>query len=139
MPEAASPQRTLVVGGGELLAYAVPMESVRRLVDAADLPHPHRRVTLARLLGGAHGTPHSRYAEVLGPAPATYLELGEDVRVRQVPVDAVEPVPPFLATTARRWGWAGLLQEGSRPCVLLDVAWLASLAAERTLPTGAHP
>jgi hypothetical protein len=107
------------------------MERVRRLVGAKDLPARHRRASLPRLFdAGAEGAA-DRYAEVDCPRPDTFLDMGEDVDVRRVPPGAVEDVPAVLRTTARRWGWAGVLHDGPGFRIVVDVAWLASLAAPR--------
>jgi hypothetical protein len=129
--EAALPERAFLVAGGDGIGFALPMEDVRRVVSAADLPPAHRRASLPRLLGLPHDEAASRYAEVAGRRADTYLELGATVDVVRVPPEEVERVPLVLTTTALRWGWAGLLHHGAGFRIVLDTSWLASLAAPR--------
>jgi hypothetical protein len=139
--DAAGPERTFIVGGAGPLGFAIPLEDVRRLVAFGDLPPQHRRVTLSRLLGGSAGTrdagpaeagtAHTRFAEVAAAGSDVFLDLGADVRVRPFPAEAVEAMPAALETTARRWGWSGLLRDGAAMRIVLDARALAAIAAPR--------
>lgn len=131
MSEAARPERAFLVAGSDGIGFALPMEDVRRVVGAADLPPSHRRASLPRLLGLPHDEASSRYAEVACRRAATYLELGSAVDVVRVPPEEVEAIPMVLATTALRWGWAGLLHHGAGFRLVLDTSWIASLASPR--------
>ena len=131
MSDAESRDRSFLVGGVGNLGFAVPMEDVRRLVGAVDLPPVHRRASLPRLLGLAHDAPSSRFAEVACLHGDTYLELGPDVDVVRVPRTEIEPLPRVLATTALRWGWAGLLHHDGGFRIVMDTTWVAALAASR--------
>ena len=139
MSDAALPERTFVLGGAGPLGFAVALEDVRRLVAASDLPPHHRRVTLRRLFHGSAapegaqepGAADARFAEVAASEPDVFLDLGGDVRVRPFPADAVEAMPAALETTARRWGWSGLLRDGAAVRIVLDARALAAIAAPR--------
>jgi hypothetical protein len=129
--EAAS-ERSFVVGESGTLGFAVPMDRVARVVASDALPARHRRLSLPRLFDGAAGAANSRSAEVnVEGAANTFFELGEEARVRTLSDDALEPVPACLATTARRWAWAGFVRDGARWRVLVDVPSLVALASER--------
>jgi hypothetical protein len=117
------------------------MEQVARLVGPADLPREHRRASVRRLFqraDGRHeerpdegGLDADRFAQVAASEPPTFLDLGSPVRVESAPEAGIEPIPPLLATVARRWGWAGLLRDGEGWRILLDAPALAALAAPR--------
>jgi len=127
----SSSDRAFVVGGEGPLGFALPMAEVVRVVSADALPPRHRRLSLARLFGAPAERPATRYAEMKDAGVDTYFELGEAADVRHVAADAIEAVPLCLFTTARRWAWAGIFRDGAAYRVVVDVAALAPLAAER--------
>jgi hypothetical protein len=130
--DAASPERVFVVGGDGRLGWAVPMDQVRRIVRAPDLPPRYRSASLPRVFDRPPASAdEARYAEVLGGAADTFLDLGGHARVVAVRDGDVEALPQILSTVAARWGWTALVRDGDARRVLVDVPLLASLAAPR--------
>ena len=129
MSETASRIR-LIVGGRGLCRFAVDLDQVERIEGHAQVAFPHRSVNVPLLFDLAPArADEDRYALVRGRSEASYLRLGPTLDLQSHPADHFSPVPPSLALTAARWGWAGLAISGEHAMVLVDAYRLAMLGA----------
>jgi len=98
-------------------------------IGDGETPPSVPRIDLGRLVGGPGASGPDRRFVILGPRLVAVL-LGQQVSVRRVPIEALQPLPALVASAGAAFGCVGLVQESDHYAFLLDATRLEGLAAE---------